>query len=298
MNPSPILYTSPHSHSSHRHSPRPQANTHSPRLRPNKSSSGLDSSHVTFAQPPPPTVASSSAAGSQQQGPARSQYTEHGTQYSPPDWPPTDPRSSLRQAKTDHTIANAATSGASSNMVPVAVDMPSTRVSQMGTEVETKVGEGVGAAAATAAAATGVASPGIRRRHADMSHSPIRSTSSSSNSIVQDSRSKRARPATSHNINKTIMPRDYAECDSRVLSGLISGMLMELIHFNDEVSSNLEVVLLHPAHQSYSYRSTTTNSPASTPGDSIPYRQIEHDIMLIYLPEHLPTFLSMTTSFV
>jgi len=244
MNPSPILYPSPRNHSSHRHSPRHQANTHSPRLRANKSSSGLDPSHVSFAPSQPSAVASSSAAaaGEQQQEHAKSRYTEHGTQYSPPDWPPTDPRSSLRQTRAGQTLDGTATSTTHSNMVPVAVDMPSARVSQTGGEVEARVGEGEGAAAAaTAAAAT--ASPGTRRRHADMSQSPTRTRSSSSNSIVQDSRSKRARPATSQNVNKTIMPRDYAECDSRVLSGLISGMLMELIHFNDEVSRNLKVCI-------------------------------------------------------
>lgn len=249
MNPSPILYTSPHGHSSHRHSPRHQANTHSPRLRPNKSSSGLDSPHVAFAHPQPSIVASSPAAGSQQREPAKPKYAEHGTQYSPPDWPPTDPRSSLRrQPRTDQTIQEAANSGVSTNMVPVVVDMPSTRVSQMGAEVETKGGEGAGAVAATAAVASGIASPSMRRCHADISQSPIRTTSPSNNSITQDSRSKRARPATSQNTNKTIMPRNYAECDSRVLSGLISGMLMELIHFNDEVSPSPKAVSFLSTH--------------------------------------------------
>lgn len=278
--PSPKTYTSPHPHNSHRHSPRPQANTRSPRLRSSKPSSRPGSPHVNSTHPYPPPPQESSSGQSPQQY-RNVQYTEQGTQYSPPDWPPTDPRSSLRQQNL--TLPNIATSHISSNMVPVAV--PSTmesqfpvehKVSYMNAEEAARLGAGPGAgteavagvgAGATAAA---TASPTFRRTHADMSQSPTRARSPSSNSVMQDSRLKRPRPteALPFNPNARVVPRNYAECDPRLLSALISSMLMELMKFNDAVSEKSRATSNICAYHISSCPSTMTSSPGFTRGIS------------------------------
>jgi len=250
---SPKLYTSPHSaQTAHRSSPRPQANTHSPRLRSKKSSTSSDSPRTT--SPVAPQSASSLVSQSsfpqqnqqQIQESSKPETTDHGTQYTPPDWPPTSTRSSLRKLSevqlssaisTDpphpSTTAIVAPSAVSTAPPPAEPDPrltppPLATSSHDGTSSSSAEPRSTSQSQplhpATAAAT-------VRRNHAAISTSSTRTNSPS----TSQRSSKPKRPRSQHHGAKKLMPANYAECDPKALASLIADMLMELIRFNDDI---------------------------------------------------------------
>lgn len=210
-----LTSSSPHA-SQLRDRPRSRPNTSSPRLHPKKvQQQDSSQSHPTSA-----TLNSQSHASEIGRSKLPTTTTEHGTQYTPPDWPPTSVRSSLYAAS--HL-----------NPEPIEVDAPST-IPQYDGATDSSVSKSQKLAKPVPPEP---AEPPLRvtpQTSLQHVHTPSHRERKGGMEEQEESRSpiKRTR---SHNKNVTILPKDYAECDNKILAAIIADMLMELIRFNDEI---------------------------------------------------------------
>lgn len=211
---SPNLQVSPTYRASSYASPRPSSTTSSPRTY---SKNSLVHSPKHFPPSSTSTVLSSVIPASPS---SKSITIDVGTQYTPPDWPPTSSRATravstnyIKSETTDtpelernssitrpHNVATA---------TPPAPPEPQLRVTPQASLQQ------IGTA--------------FRRSHSSVSNSYADQSSSS----LRSSPLKRARQ---QNEQVKVVPIDYSTCDTKDLAVLIADMLMELIRFNDEIS--------------------------------------------------------------
>lgn len=154
--------------------------------------------------------------------PAKSTTADAGTQYTPPDWPPTSSRSSLRRTNPDpapHVADDAPSSPTESphkrDLSKVASpDPPIPSEPRLRQTPQTQLNDGV---------------PASRRSRSSASAS---SSPEPSSSAEQRSPTKRHRAADG---DVKIMPREYARCNERELAVMISELIMDLIRVNDDI---------------------------------------------------------------
>lgn len=148
--------------------------------------------------------------------------TDTGTQYSPPDWPPTDARSTLHvhnlTAKTAVPATASQPSHASTAPEPAqpAIETPAKSSPTSSEPIE----------------------PQLRITPHETLHNGSRKQHATSDGgemdVASPSASKRARHMKGSHKLKT-MPADYVDCDPKVLASIIAEMLMRLIQHNDSI---------------------------------------------------------------
>lgn len=201
------------------HSPslRARASLRSPRALPNPSRPNISN----------PTPTTSVKTADTKSAPV-AVTADAGTQYTPPDWPPTDVRSSQYretgvQKATNTTDAPSPASLATGDGAgDVQAKTPSKRPKSPSPQPST---------------------PAKRSPHLHPPPEPqIRITPESSiaanaplrRSDDEPTNAKRPRPDSSSKSRK-VLPSDYTECEPKLLAGLIATMLMRLIHHNDTI---------------------------------------------------------------
>ncbi len=213
--PSPKFHASPSFRASSYASPRPSSATSSPRTR---SKQSLVNSPKTVTPSSTSTILSGAITSSP---PSKSITIDVGTQYTPPDWPPTSSRATsavsttcIKSEATDNPEPERSPSfthphNAATPVPPAPHPEPQLRVTPQASLQQT--------------------STAFRRTHSSVSDS----CADSSTSSFRSSPPKRARQ---QNEEVKVVPVDYSTCETKDLAVLIADMLMELIHFNDEIS--------------------------------------------------------------
>lgn len=212
---SPTFCATNHSLNAYR-GPPSRANTSSPRPRHKKSlpdsphfrpASPLSNPQVKIAPPSPPRSA---------------QTVDSGTQYTPPDWPPTSSRSSL-YAVPQTQLPQA----------PVKAASPHQEI--RGRSRDATIRDQTVAAAAVPAPSEPELRVTPQPQLENGSHAVRRSRSLVGRTPGGSPASKRAK---AHSPNLVTLPADYWECDAKILASIIADMLMELIRHNDELPLN------------------------------------------------------------
>lgn len=152
-----------------------------------------------------------------QQDVAKSQYADSGTQYSPPDWPPTSSRSTLRVARLT-TKTDGANDQEPKSAAERAAPKSPANTTPYGPPPEPRV---------RVTPQTSLHNMGgpLRRNRSSLS-----SRDASPN--PDQSSPKRVRQ---QNANAKVMPIHYTSCEPKDLAALVADMLLELIHYNDEI---------------------------------------------------------------
>lgn len=148
---------------------------------------------------------------------ARSQFVDSGTQYSPPDWPPTSSRSTLRVARL--TLR---TDGWNDQELKPGNEAARPRNTDVSTPGEIVDEPHVRVTPQSSLRNVGGGTRRTRSSVSSREHSPDSSRASP----------KRVRQ---YNPNAKVMPKDYTSCDPKDLAALIADMLMELMRYNDEI---------------------------------------------------------------
>ncbi|KAI9724694.1 MAG: hypothetical protein M1828_003563 [Chrysothrix sp. TS-e1954] len=167
-----------------------------------------------------------------------------GTQYTPPDWPPTSSRSSLRQpqppaesnprareavssATPSATVAAAASSSSTPNVAsptaPIAPSEP--RLRQTPRTSLTDAPEPTSSRRSRSST-----SPTADYPAASSSNGHDHVSSSNKHNHISPSKRHRADPA-----DLQLVPRDYTSCPPQQLASMISDLILDLIRVNDSI---------------------------------------------------------------
>lgn len=151
-----------------------------------------------------------------------------GTQYTPPDWPPTDARSSQYRGPRLQEATNTTNTNHS----------PSLATGDGAGDAQAKLPSKRPKSSSPQDSIPGKPSPQLK----PPSQPQVRITPESSlganatrqRSDDEPSNAKRPRPDRSGK-SQQALPSDYTECEPKLLAGLIATMLMRLIHHNDTI---------------------------------------------------------------
>lgn len=215
--PSPTNAFGPRQRSSHSIASKKTNPLFSPRSAPKKSNPlSPKGGNATFSSQAPRYQGSGSTADSQD---PKKTTSDAGTQYTPPDWPPTSSRPSLRETKVVEEQ--------SKHQPPIA-ESPRQSKGSTSTVAEKETSDDP--------------PPELRLRVTPQSsllqvfQSGRHERPSISDSSVESS-NRSSPPSKQRALGRVIkvLPVDYTKCDTKHLSVLISDLLMDLIRHNDEI---------------------------------------------------------------
>ncbi|KAF2180197.1 cyclin-domain-containing protein [Zopfia rhizophila CBS 207.26] len=223
--------TSFHPHSRPYHASRrtsASSSAHSPRFYPQVSAASSRRPDAPQQTSNTATAQSPVVAFTRSPQVRRREYSDAGTQYTPPGYPPTYHPSSPSHANTAHPGRSDGVSSESTRTVAkrretsaeLAVTEPPEPELRIDPQPAVPAQNALGPGGTSGSAETQGASQNVRQNEASTAPQD------------QPSSAKRARP---HDPNVKVMPLKYETCDVKDLGVLISDMLMELVRLNDGI---------------------------------------------------------------